>query len=339
MLDIKSRYMVFVLKGYIYAKNHYTSYTLYRKVLSVLPLLKEHIRLGHAGIIDNLSIYRQFIDTMKTGHPQSKATCSHSSHAKKPFLLVKSGNFNSWVWSLTEENTDSSCQSWRVFHLITLQSTWQKEQCWHRVVRYSWAGTCDGRLIKFQILRNPSLPTETSCVCCILSTHSTDQRIWLLKRHRWETARRNFWSTEEQEANKRLQAARDWDEKSDRRSQVQLQHCFAKQHTNQNEQYSRLWNLKILFIPEKSGTTQKTPEENEREVWRVFHDLLGLLHITPEHLDAVHRIGEKRVGRTRPIIVCFVSQKTWLEVLRKQQKLKGSDPKVVIIEDLTRSNH
>ena len=114
---------------------------------------------------------------------------------------------------------------------------------------------------------------------------------------------------------------------------------LAEQRSNQNEQYSRLWNLKILFNPEKSGKAQDTPEESEKEALHVFHDLLGLRHITPEHLDAVHRGGEKREGRTRPIIVRFVSQKTRLEVLRKWWKLKGSDPKVVIIKDLTRSNY
>ena len=70
-----------------------------------------------------------------------------------------------------------------------------------------------------------------------------------------------------------------------------------------------------------------------------FMTCLVLRHITPEHLDAVHRIGEKREGRTRPIIVHFVSRETRLEVLRKRRKLKGSDPKVVIVEDLTRSNY
>ena len=35
---------------------------------------------------------------------------------------------------------------------------------------------------------------------------------------------------------------------------------LAEQRSNQNEQYSRLWNLKILFIPEKSGKAQETPE-------------------------------------------------------------------------------
>ena len=114
---------------------------------------------------------------------------------------------------------------------------------------------------------------------------------------------------------------------------------LAEQRSNHNEQYSILWNLKILFIPEKSGNAQETPEESEKDTQRVFHDLLGLRHITPEHLHAVHMIGEKREGRTRPIIVRFVSRKTRLEVLRKRRKLKGSDPRVVIVEDLTRSNY
>ena len=42
--------------------------------------------------------------------------------------------------------------------------------------------------------------------------------------------------------------------------EVKFNAKLAEQCSNQNEQYSRLWNLKILFIPEKSGKAQETPE-------------------------------------------------------------------------------
>ena len=56
-------------------------------------------------------------------------------------------------------------------------------------------------------------------------------------------------------------------------------------------------------------------------------------------VDAVHRIGEKKTDSARPIIVRFVSRKTRAEVLRHRRKLKGSNPKVVIVDDLTKSNY
>ena len=63
---------------------------------------------------------------------------------------------------------------------------------------------------------------------------------------------------------------------------------LAEQHSDRNEQYSRLWNLKLLFIPEKPGPALETPEKSdEKEALRVFHT-----H-TPQHLDTVHRVGEK----------------------------------------------
>ena len=145
-----------------------------------------------------------------------------------------------------------------------------------------------------------------------------------------------------QEKNKKL--SKELEDDRQRETQIDSQVEEAKfsanlARSNQNEQYSRLWNLKILFIPEKSSTAQETPDESEKEALCDFYDLLGLRHITPEHMDAVHRIGKKNEGRSRPIIVHFVSRKTRLEVLRKRWKIKGADPKVVIVEDLTRSHY
>ena len=62
---------------------------------------------------------------------------------------------------------------------------------------------------------------------------------------------------------------------------------LAEQRSERNEQYSPLWNLKILFILENPGPVPETPEQSKQEALRVLHELLGLKHITPEHLDAV----------------------------------------------------
>ena len=84
---------------------------------------------------------------------------------------------------------------------------------------------------------------------------------------------------------------------------------LAEQRSDRNAQYSRLWNLKILFVPEKPGKAPETPEESKKEALRVFHELLGLKHITPEHLDAVHRVGERKQNTARPVVGRFVSKK------------------------------
>ena len=89
---------------------------------------------------------------------------------------------------------------------------------------------------------------------------------------------------------------------------------LAEQRIDRNEQYSRLWNLKILFISEKPGPAPETPEVSEKEALRMFHELLGLKNITPNQLDAVHRVRERKQNTTRPIIVRIVSGKTRLEL-------------------------
>ena len=50
-------------------------------------------------------------------------------------------------------------------------------------------------------------------------------------------------------------------------------------------------------------------------------------------------MGVKRAGSTRPILVKFLSRKTMQQVIQKRRKLKHTEPKVVIVEDLTKSNY
>ena len=66
---------------------------------------------------------------------------------------------------------------------------------------------------------------------------------------------------------------------------------------------------------------------------------MNLRHIRKRDLDAVHRLGGKKAGITRGIIVRFVSRKTRDEVIANMRKLKKKDGKsVVIVEDLTKRN-
>ena len=79
---------------------------------------------------------------------------------------------------------------------------------------------------------------------------------------------------------------------------------LAEQHSNQNEQYSRPWNLKILFIPEKSGNAQETPEESEKEA----------LHGTSLRSTWMQFTGLARRGKAEPdpsLSTLFLERADW----------------------------
>ena len=69
---------------------------------------------------------------------------------------------------------------------------------------------------------------------------------------------------------------------------------------------------------------------------RVFHHWLDLKHIKPEHIDTAHHIAGKKTGITRPITVMFLSRKTIQQFIQKRPTLKNTEPKVVIVEALTK---
>ena len=110
---------------------------------------------------------------------------------------------------------------------------------------------------------------------------------------------------------------------------------LAEERSERNDQYSRRNNIKLLFI-EESTDSFESAEKSEEKALRVFHEKMGLRYIKPEHTEAAHRVGKKVAGKTRPIIVKFVSRKTKQDVIKNRRKLKNSDPKVVIVEDLTK---
>lgn len=112
---------------------------------------------------------------------------------------------------------------------------------------------------------------------------------------------------------------------------------LAQERSNHTEQYSRLWNIKILGIPEKIASGRgETAADSEKLALALFREKLGL-NITPADLDAVHRIGEKKPGTSRPIIVRFVSRRVRQQVIQQRKALKGS--KVIIVDDLTKANY
>ena len=71
----------------------------------------------------------------------------------------------------------------------------------------------------------------------------------------------------------------------------------------------------------------------------MFQDRLGLKHIKSEHIETAHRIGERKADSTRSILAKFLSRETMQQVIQNRRKLKNTKSKVVIVEDLTKSNY
>ena len=129
--------------------------------------------------------------------------------------------------------------------------------------------------------------------------------------------------------NTRLSAELDRCRKKEEDMQTQIKEAkLAAERADRNEQYSRRNNVKLLYVPEAAGSFESA-EESERKALQVFHNRLDLKRITPEHIEAAHRVGVKRAGSTRPILVKFLSRKTMQQVIQKRRKLKTTEPKVV----------
>ena len=127
--------------------------------------------------------------------------------------------------------------------------------------------------------------------------------------------------------NTKLSAELDRCRKKEEDMQTQIKEAMfnaklAADRADRNEQYSRRNNVEFLYVPAAAGPFESA-EESERKALQVFHNRLDLKHITPEHIEAAHRVGVKRANSTRPIVVKFLSKnKTMQQVIQKRRKLK-----------------
>ena len=99
------------------------------------------------------------------------------------------------------------------------------------------------------------------------------------------------------------------------------------------EQYGRRNNVRIFGL--KEITHEKDSSQTEEAVIRLFKEKLSVT-TTPQQIEVAHRIGKQSSGRTRQIIVRFVSRKDCGRVLAARKALKGSG--ITIAEDLTEKN-
>ena len=125
-----------------------------------------------------------------------------------------------------------------------------------------------------------------------------------------------------QRENARLKAQLDQRQKGQEALKAQVQEAvfnakLAEERSERNKQYSRRNNIKVLFIKELVDSFESA-EKSEEKALRVFHDKLGPRYIKPEHIEAAHRVGKKVEGKTRPIIVKFVSRKMKQDVIKNR---------------------
>ena len=73
---------------------------------------------------------------------------------------------------------------------------------------------------------------------------------------------------------------------------------------------------------------------------KIFTNMVGV-PVAESDVEVAHRVGNRasRQDRGRPIIVRFLSRKKKDDVLTNRRKLKGSDKKIAIGEDLTSLNY
>ena len=132
-------------------------------------------------------------------------------------------------------------------------------------------------------------------------------------------------------------------QKRDAQTQERLEEAIltarlAREHADRNEQYSRRNNIKLMFV-EESTETVESAEDSEKIALKIFHEKLKLRDIKSADIEIAHRVGKKKDGVIRPIVVKFVSRKTKMKVMKGRRLLKGSNPKIVIFEDLAKGTY
>ena len=92
---------------------------------------------------------------------------------------------------------------------------------------------------------------------------------------------------------------------------------------HKHEQYSRKSSVRIICV-------QETREENVEDLSiSCVKEQLGV-EIERSEIDIVHRVGRVQEGKTRPILVKFISHKTKEQIIKKKKEAKD----VRFVEDL-----
>lgn len=85
------------------------------------------------------------------------------------------------------------------------------------------------------------------------------------------------------------------------------------------EDRSRRNNLVVFGIPEPENETHEALKE--KMVDSIFRDKLG---VTVRSVERIHRLGARREGKTRPVIMKLFNSSEKAEILKNCRKLKGT---------------
>lgn len=102
---------------------------------------------------------------------------------------------------------------------------------------------------------------------------------------------------------------------------------------NDLEQYSRKNNIRVSGIPELGSEAAEVTTE---KIIETLNDKIPDLHLLKDHIDVAHRIGGKRKGSQRQIIVKLSSRMKRDEILKNRKMFKGTQ--IFINEDLSKTN-
>nr|XP_022921052.1 uncharacterized protein LOC111429387 [Onthophagus taurus] len=92
------------------------------------------------------------------------------------------------------------------------------------------------------------------------------------------------------------------------------------------EQYTRRNSIRVF------GVSETDNENTEQVVLDIINKKMNLA-LLPDSIDRCHRVGPKRNGKNRPIIMKFISHKTKDRVFYHKKLLRGTQ--FIIREDLT----
>ncbi|KAF2886645.1 hypothetical protein ILUMI_19529 [Ignelater luminosus] len=106
------------------------------------------------------------------------------------------------------------------------------------------------------------------------------------------------------------------------------ENIILKERIDHLEQYSRRNNIRIF------GMAEKQKENLEDSVIDIFEKKLNV-YVPKEAIERIHRTGRDSEGKTRPVIIKFLSYKTRQQVLNNKKKLKGTN--FIVYEDLTKT--
>lgn len=117
------------------------------------------------------------------------------------------------------------------------------------------------------------------------------------------------------------------------REEISRRERKTSERMNHLEQYSRINNIRINGLKEDEKENQTQTED---KVVQFLNSNISNLNLEKKDVEIAHRLGIKKQGKQRQIIVKFYSRNIKSTVLKNKKQLKGSG--VFINEDLTQLN-